>query len=823
MKSTPSLRFQSQLFSLLVIASLLIQLGVATPVLATSQTSLQSLPFTTCADVTEIPQAECEALVALYNSTNGAGWVNNTNWLATDTPCSWYGVSCGGGYVTSLNLDANLLTGSIPAELGNLTSLSSLSLSQNQVSGSIPVELGNLTQLQNLSLWENQLTGNIPVELGNLTQLEYVPLCGNQLTGTIPTELGNLTQLTGLCLSDNQLSGSIPTQLGNLTQMNSLRLSGNQLTGSIPTELGNLTQLTTIELNDNLLTGNIPAQLGDLTQLKELNFRGNQLSGSIPTQLGNLTQLTFLGLDLNQLSGSIPAELGNLTQLTFLALAGNQLTGSIPAELGNLTQLTWLGLCDNLLTGSIPKELGNLTKLEYFWLQGNQLTGSIPAELGNLTQLYTLQIADNQLSGEFPATITNLVNLTDLTFDCKLTSSDPAVIAFLNEKSPGWQANQCGPRFSVEPDEDIIEGNAWLLDSVVTIAFGDPSQPDYTTTTSVNPADQAHSEPWFKVDLIDVFDLQPGQTVTVFDAKTTKQITVTIRNITTIDIVTDTVTGTADSDIVSVVLWACDDNGCGARIKDVSSDGSWSVDFAQPGEQDWENVIVDIQPDTNGGIYQSDIDGDGTVYQEWYVLDNLPPDADAGPDQIVFAGDTIMLNATASSDPDGDALTYAWDLDNDGLYDDASGVTASISFSQVGEYVIGLQVTDAGGLSDTDTVVVTITPWTLKGFYQPVDMNGVYNLVKGGSTVPLKFEIFAGSTELTDIFDIKSLTYTETACDLNAVTDEIELTATGSTSLRYEGGQFIYNWKTPTTAGKCYRVTMMTMDGSSLVAYFKTK
>jgi hypothetical protein len=152
-------------------------------------------------------------------------------------------------------------------------------------------------------------------------------------------------------------------------------------------------------------------------------------------------------------------------------------------------------------------------------------------------------------------------------------------------------------------------------------------------------------------------------------------------------------------------------------------------------------------------------------------------------------------------------------------------VTVQVSFSQIGAHIIGLQVTDVGSLSDTDTATVTILPWTLKGFYQPVDINGVYNLVKGGSTVPLKFEIFAGSTELTDIFDVKSLTYVETACDLNAVTDEVELTATGSTSLRYDtqSGQFIYNWKTPKAPGKCYRVTMMAMDGSSMAAYFKLK
>ncbi|MEI7867182.1 MAG: PxKF domain-containing protein [Candidatus Methylumidiphilus sp.] len=86
---------------------------------------------------------------------------------------------------------------------------------------------------------------------------------------------------------------------------------------------------------------------------------------------------------------------------------------------------------------------------------------------------------------------------------------------------------------------------------------------------------------------------------------------------------------------------------------------------------------------------------------------------------------------------------------------------------------------------------------------------------------------FAGSIELTDVASIKSLTYAQTMCGVGAITDDIEtLTlATGGTSLRYDttAGQYVYNWKTPSIAGKCYRVTMMTQDGSSLVAYFKLK
>ena len=124
------------------------------------------------------------------------------------------------------------------------------------------------------------------------------------------------------------------------------------------------------------------------------------------------------------------------------------------------------------------------------------------------------------------------------------------------------------------------------------------------------------------------------------------------------------------------------------------------------------------------------------------------------------------------------------------------------------------------------TVIDKIGAWTLKGFYQPVDMGSVYNTVKNGSTVPLKFEIFAGSAELTDIAAIQQpLVVSLVSCQSGAVEDVIETVATGGTSLRYDssGGQFIFNWKTPSTAGKCYRVTMTALDGSSIVAFFKLK
>ena len=144
----------------------------------------------------------------------------------------------------------------------------------------------------------------------------------------------------------------------------------------------------------------------------------------------------------------------------------------------------------------------------------------------------------------------------------------------------------------------------------------------------------------------------------------------------------------------------------------------------------------------------------------------------------------------------------------------------------VGPHTLTASATDGSGNTATETRSYSVSAWTLRGFSQPVDMNGVWNSVKGGSTVPLKFEVFAGSTELVGTSAVASFTQKEVSCvSGSSATDEIEVTTTGGTTLRYDttGGQFIQNWQTPKKPGTCYSVTMTTQDGSKLTALFKLK
>ena len=157
---------------------------------------------------------------------------------------------------------------------------------------------------------------------------------------------------------------------------------------------------------------------------------------------------------------------------------------------------------------------------------------------------------------------------------------------------------------------------------------------------------------------------------------------------------------------------------------------------------------------------------------------------------------------------------------------DDAGCTVTGYSTAVGTHTVTAASSDRAGLEGSTSHTYTVAPWALNGFYRPVDMNGVLNTVKGGSTVPLKFEVFQGTTELTDVAAIQSFSAKQVVCDSGVPTDAIEeFATTGGTALRYDttAGQFIQNWKTPTTAGKCYLVTMTTDDGTALTALFKIK
>ena len=110
-------------------------------------------------------------------------------WRAEVEAEEWSGVWMENGRVVELKLNGVGLTGAIPAEIGQLTSLETLYIQCNHLTR-LPAEIGQLTSLKELELFNNQLT-SVPEGIGELTSLTHLNLNDNPLT-SLPVEIWQL-------------------------------------------------------------------------------------------------------------------------------------------------------------------------------------------------------------------------------------------------------------------------------------------------------------------------------------------------------------------------------------------------------------------------------------------------------------------------------------------------------------------------------------------------------------------------------------------------------------------------------------------------------
>jgi glucose/arabinose dehydrogenase len=118
---------------------------------------------------------------------------------------------------------------------------------------------------------------------------------------------------------------------------------------------------------------------------------------------------------------------------------------------------------------------------------------------------------------------------------------------------------------------------------------------------------------------------------------------------------------------------------------------------------------VDLQIGPNGDLFYVDLNG-GKIWRVQYTAANQPPVAQAKANPTSgLTPLTVSFDSSGSSDPEGDTLTYEWDLDGDRAYDDSTAASPTYRYDTTGDYQVGLRITDGQGASDTLDQPLTIS------------------------------------------------------------------------------------------------------------------
>jgi glucose/arabinose dehydrogenase/PKD repeat protein len=232
---------------------------------------------------------------------------------------------------------------------------------------------------------------------------------------------------------------------------------------------------------------------------------------------------------------------------------------------------------------------------------------------------------------------------------------------------------------------------------------------------------------------------------------------------------------------------------------------------------------VNLETGPGGDLFYVDFDG-GTIRRIQFFNANQPPTAVAGATPTTGSAPlTVAFNGTGSSDPDpGDTLSYAWDLDGDGAYDDSTASQPTYTYTTQGSFNASLRVTDSHGASDTDSVTITV------GNTAPtatIDTPAAGTTWKVGDVIP-----FSGSA--TDAQDgplpasALSWRLTMQHCPSNCHSHDIQTfsgTASGSFNAPdHEYPSYLELTLTATDSGGLTDTTTLRLDPRTVVLTFQT-
>src|SRR3954465_3324453 len=149
-------------------------------------------------------------------------------------------------------------------------------------------------------------------------------------------------------------------------------------------------------------------------------------------------------------------------------------------------------------------------------------------------------------------------------------------------------------------------------------------------------------------------------------------------------------------------MWVSYFNMC--RVDKVSSAGAIlrtsTIDCGTDGNQ-----VLEVEADALGGASAPNNRGMNRLF---YFGTDLPTASfTANPSGPVPTGTHVDFTST-SSDTDGTIVSTAWDLDNDGQFDDATGTTAGRTFAAAGDFTVRILVVDDEGGAKDQTLVIHV-------------------------------------------------------------------------------------------------------------------
>ena len=121
-------------------------------------------------------------------------------------------------------------------------------------------------------LSHNLLTGTLPESIYNMTSMDWFGAYNNQFRGTISPSINKLEKISQFLVQDNQFTGTLPETLYDMSTMKKFKCSNNNLRGTISSNIKNLVDLTVLSIDNNLFRGTTPEYFLCLKVLRSFDF-----------------------------------------------------------------------------------------------------------------------------------------------------------------------------------------------------------------------------------------------------------------------------------------------------------------------------------------------------------------------------------------------------------------------------------------------------------------------------------------------------------------------------------------------------------------------